>query len=78
MNLAYITPGASLTGLEPELVCKVVAVTPIAENAVQVVYTLPDGSPKIRLLSPDDAAGIAPAISERPWAFDGDPDALKG
>jgi adenine-specific DNA methylase len=40
MKLDEITPGASLTGLEPDLVCKVVAVTTIAENALQVVYTL--------------------------------------
>ena len=72
MNLAEIAVGASLTGLEPDLVCKVEAVTRIAENALKVVYTLPDGSPKIRLLSPEDAAGIAPAAAERPWAFDGD------
>ena len=58
MNLAEIAVGASLAGLEPDLVCKVVAVTPIAENALQVVYTLPDGSPKIRLISPADAAGL--------------------
>ena len=61
MNLTEIIAGASLTGLEPDLVCKVVAVTSIADNALQVVYTLPDGSPKIRLLSPADAAGIAEA-----------------
>ena len=72
MLLSDITVGASLAGLEPDLVCKVVAVTQIAENALQVVYTLPDGSPKIRLFSPEDVAGIAPATAERPWAFDGD------
>jgi superfamily II DNA or RNA helicase len=77
MTLAEITAGASLIGLEPDLVCKVVAVTPIAENAVQVVYTLPDGSPKIRLISPEDAAGLAPAVAQRPWSFDGDPDAFQ-
>ena len=61
MNLTDISSGASLTGLEPDLVCKVVAVTFIAENALQVVYTLPDGSPKILLISPADAAGKAEA-----------------
>ena len=77
MNLTEIIAGASLTGLEPDLICKVVAVTSIAENALQVVYTLPDGSPKIRLISPADAAGIAPAVAKRPWAFDGDADAFQ-
>jgi superfamily II DNA or RNA helicase len=77
MKLSEITAGLSLKGLEPDLVCKVVAVTPIAENAAQVVYTLPDGTPKIRLLSPEDATSIAPATTERPWAFDGDADAFQ-
>ena len=77
MNLTEITAGSSLTGLEPDLICKVVAVTSIADNALQVVYTLPDGSPKIRLISPADATSIAPATAERPWAFDGDADAFQ-
>jgi len=34
MKLSEITPGQSLAGLEPDLVCKVVAVTQIAENAL--------------------------------------------
>lgn len=56
MNLTEVIAGASLTGLEPALICKVVAVTSIADNALQNVATLPDGSPKIRLLSPADEA----------------------
>ena len=48
------------------------AVVPHAENAVQVIYRLPDGAIKERLLGIADEATIAVASVERPWAFDGD------
>jgi hypothetical protein len=35
LPLAELKPGQSLTGLEPNLVARVVAVVPIAANAVQ-------------------------------------------
>ena len=72
MQLAQLKPGLALVGLEPELVSTVVAIVPIAEGTVQVIYRLPDGTIKERLLSAADEASIAPATSERPWAFDGD------
>jgi superfamily II DNA or RNA helicase len=72
MQLAQLTAGLALVGLEPELVSTIVAVVPIAEGTVQVIYRLPDGTIKERLLSAADEASIAPATNERPWAFDGD------
>jgi hypothetical protein len=72
MHLAELKPGLALVGLEPERVCTVVAVNVIAENAVQVIYRLPEGAIKERLLGPADEATIAVATVERPWAFDGD------
>jgi len=62
----------SLIGLEPELVCKVVAVNRIAEGSCQVIYRTPDGTMRERLLGPADRDSIALATTERPWAFDGD------
>lgn len=62
----------SLTGLEPELVCKVVAVNKIAEGSCQVIYRTPDGTMRERLLGPADRDSVALATTERPWAFDGD------
>lgn len=44
LPLAELKPGLSLVGLEPNLVATVVAVTPIAANAVQVFYKAPDGA----------------------------------
>src|SRR5580698_2814405 len=72
MQLAQLKPGLALVGLEPDLVSTVVAVVAIAEGTVQVIYRLPDGTIKERLLSRADEAGISMATSERPWAFDGD------
>jgi superfamily II DNA or RNA helicase len=72
MNLEELQPGMSLTGLEPELVCKVVAVNRIAEGSCQVIYRTPDGTMRERLLGPADRDSIALATTERPWAFDGD------
>jgi hypothetical protein len=72
MKLSNIQPGVPLVGLEPELVCTVVAVSPLAADTVQVFYRLPDGTLKERLLGPDDVVCIEAATAARPWAFDGD------
>src|SRR4051795_11408529 len=72
LPLAELKPGQSLVGLEPNAVATVVAVVPIAANAVRVIYTTPDGTLKDRLLNASDEPGIGLAVAERPWAFDGD------
>ncbi len=77
MRLEDLTAGASLTGLEPTAVSTVVAVVPIADGAVQVIYKTPDGTLKDRLLGRDDESSIATATIERPWAFDGDGENFK-
>jgi len=77
MRLEDITPSSSLTGLEPTAVATVVAVVPIADGAVQVIYKTPDGTLKDRLLGRADEDNIAVATQERPWSFDGDGEAFK-
>jgi len=77
MTLEDLAPGSFLIGLEPSAVATVVAVVPIAEGAVQVIYKTPDGALKDRLLGRADEDGIAIATEERPWAFDGDGEAFK-
>ena len=72
LPLAELKPGQAVCGLEPSAVVSVVAVVPIAAGTVQVVYRLPDGSMRERLLNAGDEAGIALATATRPWAFDGD------
>src|SRR5438105_10018901 len=77
MRLEELTPGNSLIGLESSVVATIVAVVPIAEGAVQVIYKTPDGTLKERLLGRADETTIALATQERPWAFDGDGEAFQ-
>jgi superfamily II DNA or RNA helicase len=72
MQLDEIKIGASLSGLEIGKVCQVLATIPMGNSAMQVIYKLPDGTIKERLLGPSDLDSISPEITERPWAFDGD------
>lgn len=77
ITLESITPGLSLTGLEPAVIGSVVAVVPIADGVVQVLYKTPDGALKERLLNRGDEANISIATTDRPWSFDGDGEAFK-
>ena len=77
MRIEEITSGSSLTGLEPSAVATVIAVIPIADGAVRVIYQTPDGTLKERLLGRADEETIAVATTERPWSFDGDGEAFK-
>ena len=77
MKLTDITLGIQLVGLEPGLVCSVVAATPLGDNAVDLVFRRPDGSVGTRLISAEDAADLSPASDECPFAFDGDPAAFQ-
>jgi hypothetical protein len=77
MRLEDLTPGKTLIGLESSAVATIVAVVPIAEGAVQVIYKTPEGTLKERLLGRADETTIALAIQERPWAFDGDGEAFQ-
>lgn len=77
ITLETISPGLSLTGLDPTGIGSVIAVVPITEGAVQVLYRTPDGTLKERLLSRGDEPNISIAVTERPWSFDGDGEAFK-
>ncbi len=72
MRLEELAPGSAAVGLEPSAVSTVVAVVPIAADALQVIYKTPDGVIKDRLLGRADESSIDLATEERPWAFDGD------
>jgi superfamily II DNA or RNA helicase len=77
MRIEDLSPGSSLIGLEPSAVATIVAVVPIAEGAVQVIYKTLDGTIKDRLLGRADEANIALATQKRPWAFDGNGEDFK-
>ena len=72
LALSDLKRNQCLTGLDHAAVATVVAVNPFSPDAVQVVYKLPDGSFRERLLTPGDEATLAIAIAGRPWDFDGD------
>jgi SNF2 family DNA or RNA helicase len=77
MRLEEISRGSALVGLEPAVIGSVMAVVPIAEGTIQVVYRTPDGVLKERLLSRGDESNISLAVTERPWSFDGDGETFK-
>jgi superfamily II DNA or RNA helicase len=77
IQLENLKPGISLVGIEPTLIATVVAVVPIGDGAVQILYKIPEGTIKDRLLGRADEASISLATIERPWAFDGNGDDFK-
>jgi hypothetical protein len=77
INLDDITAGLELTGLDPTGIGSVIAVVPIAEGVIQVLYRTAEGTLKERLLNRDDEASISIATTERPWSFDGDGEDFK-
>src|SRR6185503_9444996 len=77
LSIEKIAPGISMTGIEPAVIVTVVAVVPIAEGTVQLVYKTPDGTLKDRLLNRSDESNIDLATVERPWSFEGDGEAFK-
>ena len=77
LQLKQLSAGLALTGLEPSVVSTVASVNRIAADAVQVIYGTPDGTLKERLLNRADEAKISIAVTERPWAFDGDGEMFK-
>ena len=72
IRLEDIASGLALVGLDPTAVCSVVAVVPIAEGTIQIVYKTPDGQLRDRLLSRADESQLSIATTEHPWSFDGD------
>ena len=72
MNLNEISAGQTLSGIEPHHNVSVVAAVPLSEGTIRLVYQTPDGTLKDRLLGRADEAEIALAVTERPFAFDGD------
>lgn len=77
ISLEDIKPGFSLTGLEPGMIVSIIAAIPIGTGAAQVIYKLPDGAIRERLVGAADISSLAIAAAERPWSFDGDGEAFK-
>jgi superfamily II DNA or RNA helicase len=76
-SIEDIKPGLSVTGLEPGMIVTVIAAVPIGADAAQVIYKLPDGTIRERLIGAADISTLAVATTERPWSFDGDGESFK-
>jgi hypothetical protein len=72
VRLEDIATGISLSGVEPAHLVTVVATVPHGDGALQLIYRMPDGAMKERLLSRADETSISLATAERPFSFDGD------
>jgi SNF2 family DNA or RNA helicase len=77
MHLSDLKAGLSLVGLEPSVIVSVIAAVPIGDGAVQVIYKLPEGTIRERLVTTSDVGTLSVATMERPWSFDGDGEAFK-
>ena len=77
MKLEDLAAGQSLSGIEPTNVVSVVALVPLAEGSLQVIYRTPDGTMKERMLGRAEEPQIALASAERPFSFDGDGSAFQ-
>jgi superfamily II DNA or RNA helicase len=64
--------GQNLVGVEPDCVVTVIASIPLGASALTLIYKLPDGHLRERMLNRADEDAITLATVERPWAFDGD------
>lgn len=72
MKLEDLALGQSLSGVEPAEIVSVVALVPLAEGSVQLIYRTPDGAMKECLLGRAAEPTIAIAGAEHPFSFDGD------
>ena len=69
MKLENLETGISLVGIEPTLIATVIAVVPIGDGAVQILYKTPEGTIKERLLGRADEAEHQPCHSRTPMGL---------
>lgn len=77
LRLEDLAAGISILGLEPSEVTTIVAIVPIAEGAVQIIYKDHNGTLKDRLLNRSDEPSLSISTQGRPWSFDGEGEAFK-
>jgi hypothetical protein len=68
--LAEVKKNATITGIEPGQVVRVVTTEPVGDNALAVYYKTSDGRLLERMLFRTDEATLALDEAGRPWAFD--------
>lgn len=70
LKLEDIKRGAQLGGLVPNAIATVSVAEMVGENAVSVIYKLPDGTLKERMLYREDESSLSLAQSGLAWSFD--------
>ncbi|MEZ7892781.1 MAG: helicase-related protein [Candidatus Wallbacteria bacterium] len=77
MKLDEFKTNISLTGVEPFAIITVKSVDKISADTIQIIYKMPNGAIKERLINQNDVNEIEIAVQERPFAFDGDGEKFK-
>jgi superfamily II DNA or RNA helicase len=70
LRLEDIRANATLTGLEPNQVVRIVTTERVGDNALTVYYKTADGKLCERMLFRGDECNLSLAEAGRPWAFD--------
>ena len=70
LKLEDIKIGAEIAGLIPNELAKVVAVNPVGDNAITVIYKTHSGEIKEQLLFRDSEQNLTLAQSGLAWSFD--------
>lgn len=77
LKLEQIQKNATLSGIEPGHVVRIVTTEPVGDNALTVYYKTSDGKLLERMLFRSDEAKLSLAETGRPWAFDAPGDDFK-
>lgn len=77
LKLEEIKKNASISGIEPGHVVRIVTTEPVGDNALTVYYKTADGKLLERMLFRTDEVNLALAEAGRPWAFDAPGDEFK-
>ncbi|KVU26559.1 RNA helicase [Burkholderia ubonensis] len=70
LKLERIQKNATVSGLEPGQVVRVVTTEAAGDNSLTVYYKTPDGALRERMLFRTDEVNLSLAEAGRPWAFD--------
>lgn len=70
LKLEHIQKNATISGLEPDEVVRIVTTEWVGDNALTVYYKTAGGMLRERMLFRTDEANLSMAESGRPWGFD--------
>jgi superfamily II DNA or RNA helicase len=77
MRMHELVEGQHVEGLEPKLVVTLDTVKEQGPDAVRVVYVLPDGTPRLRVIGAAEAELLRIATDACPWSFAADGEAFQ-